>query len=89
MPKWRSVQCRQRRSQPVVPSKHWGTFVVNVLAASSIGALNEIVEFLAVILLGSEGVGDYTNTAIDLVANLIGAIVGTLFMHARREPVQP
>ena len=63
--------------------------VVNVLAASSIGALNEIVEFLAVILLGSEGVGDYTNTAIDLVANLIGAIVGTLFMHARREPVQP
>ena len=58
--------------------------VVNVLAASSLGAVNEIVEFLAVILLESDGVGGYTNTAIDLVANLFGAIVGTLIMTARR-----
>ena len=60
--------------------------VINVLAASSLGAVNEIVEFLAVILLGSEGVGGYTNTAIDLVANLLGAIVGTVYMYARQEP---
>ncbi len=59
-------------------------FVVNVLAASSIGALNEIVEFAAVVLFGAAGVGGYTNTAIDLVANLLGAILGTLFMHRRQ-----
>ena len=57
--------------------------VVTILAASSIGALNEIVEFAAVVLLGTDGVGGYTNTAIDLVANLFGAIVGTLYMYRR------
>jgi len=58
--------------------------VVTILAASSIGAVNEIIEFLAVIALGTDGVGGYTNTAIDLVANLIGAIAGTLYMYAKR-----
>ena len=57
--------------------------VVTILAASSIGAVNEVIEFLAVILLGTDGVGGYTNTAIDLVANLAGAIVGTLYRYAR------
>ncbi len=55
--------------------------VVNVLAASSLGALNEVIEFSAVVLLDSDGVGGYTNTAIDLVANLLGAIVGTFYMQ--------
>jgi len=58
--------------------------VVTILAASSIGAVNEIIEFLAVVALGTDGVGGYTNTAIDLVANLMGAIVGTLYRYARR-----
>lgn len=57
--------------------------VVTILAASSIGALNEIIEFAAVVLLDTDGVGGYTNTAIDLVANLLGAIVGTLYMYRR------
>ena len=57
--------------------------VVTILAASSIGALNEIIEFAAVVLLGTEGVGGYTNTAIDLVANLLGAVAGTLYMYRR------
>ena len=59
--------------------------VVTILAASSLGAANEIIEFLAVVLLDTDGVGGYTNTAIDLVANLLGAIAGTAFMCARRE----
>ena len=58
--------------------------VVNILAASSLGAINEIIEFLAVVLLDSQGVGGYTNTAIDLVANLLGATAGTLLMTVRR-----
>ncbi len=58
--------------------------VLTVLAASSLGALNEVIEFLAVIGLAADGVGGYTNTAIDLVANLLGAIVGTVYMHFTR-----
>lgn len=59
--------------------------VLTVLAASSVGAINEVVEFLAVVWLGATGVGDYTNTAIDLVANLAGAVVGTVYMHFSRK----
>lgn len=58
--------------------------LVTILAASSIGAANEIIEFLAVVALGTDGVGGYTNTAIDLVANLLGAIAGTLYMYAKQ-----
>lgn len=57
---------------------------VTVLASSSLGAINEIIEFLAVVLFATQGVGGYFNTAIDLVANLLGAIAGTLFMLARQ-----
>lgn len=60
--------------------------VVTVLAASSLGAINEIIEFIAVVVTGTQGVGGYTNTAIDLVANLLGAVTGTLYLQvvARR-----
>ena len=58
--------------------------IFTILAASSLGAINEVIEFIAFILLGTEGVGGYINTAIDLVANLLGAILGTLYMYARQ-----
>jgi len=54
--------------------------VLLVLAASSIGAVNEIIEFAAVVLFQADGVGGYHNTCIDLVANLLGAIVSTVYL---------
>lgn len=56
--------------------------VITILAASSLGAINEIVEFVAVIVTGTQGVGGYTNTALDLAANLLGAVAGTLLLQA-------
>lgn len=59
----------------------FGYFVV-MLAALGIGALNEIIEFGAVVFLdAAEGVGGYYNTALDLVFNSIGAIVGVLLVR--------
>ena len=55
--------------------------VITILAASSLGAINEIVEFVAVIVTGTQGVGGYTNTALDLAANLLGAVAGTLLLQ--------
>lgn len=55
-------------------------FIILVLAASSVGALNEIIEFVAVIVFEGSGVGGYYNTAIDLVANLLGSIFAVLYM---------
>jgi len=62
-------------------------FLILILAGSSIGALNEIIEFSAVILFSSNGVGGYYNTAIDLVANLLGASVGAIYLFKQKLPL--
>lgn len=56
-----------------------------VLAAMGLGVLNEIVEFAAVVALAETGVGDYYNTALDLVFNTLGALiaVGLVFLVRR------
>lgn len=53
--------------------------VFTVLAAIGIGLLNEVVEFAMVVFADAgEAVGGYYNTALDLVFNLIGAIIGAV-----------
>lgn len=58
--------------------------VILILAASSIGAVNEIIEFSAVVMFESNGVGGYYNTLIDLIANLLGAIVPTVYLYYKK-----
>lgn len=59
---------------------HWfGLFVLSVLAAMGIGALNEIVEFAAKLAAPESNVGGYYNTAVDLSVNLLGSLLGALF----------
>lgn len=68
-------------------SFHWlGIAVFSILGASGIGALNEIVEFLAKMTVPNTDVGGYYNTAVDLCVNLFGAMLGTLgaFMFWKR-----
>ncbi len=68
----------------LIEQAHKGAlFLITVLAASGIGGLNEVIEFAAVVFLGSTGVGGYTNTALDLVANLVGAMIGAGWMATR------
>jgi uncharacterized membrane protein YjdF len=57
---------------------NWYVLILIILAAEGIGAINEIIEFAAVVIAKSTGVGDYTNNALDLVFNLFGAALGTL-----------
>lgn len=63
--------------------------ITAALASMGLGVVNEIVEFLAVVVAPETGVGGYYNTALDLVFNTIGAAVaGTiLFVRSRRAPV--
>ena len=49
--------------------------VFPALAAMGLGALNEIVEFVAVLSVPETNVGGYLNTALDLVFNAAGAII--------------
>ena len=55
-----------------------------VLIGMGFGALNEIVEFAAVVAFPQTGVGGYYNTALDLVFNMLGAIIAVVFIHLRR-----
>lgn len=50
-----------------------GLAIACVLMGVGLGALNEIVEFVAVLTMPETNVGGYTNTGWDLVSNLVGA----------------
>ena len=49
-------------------------FATVVLVAAGIGALNEVMEFAAVCLFPGTNVGGYTNNALDLSFNTLGAL---------------
>ena len=67
------IQYLLRRKIDGSISRFW-LGVVSVLAATGLGALNEIVEFIAVLTVPN-GVGGYYNNSLDLVFNLIGAVI--------------
>jgi hypothetical protein len=46
------------------------------IGAMGLGAVNEVVEFLAFVTLEETGVGDVYNTGLDLCFNLLGALAG-------------
>jgi hypothetical protein len=65
------------------------TFGLMVLAATAgmgLGALNEVVEFAATLLVPETNVGGYLNTGWDLVANATGSTVAalTIWLHGAR-----
>lgn len=68
--------CWQALSPIVVGSKEYiSEIILAVLAANGLGALNEIIEFIATLVLPSTNVGGYVNTGWDLVFNLLGSFV--------------
>jgi putative membrane protein len=62
----------------------WTILVYPALGAMGLGAVNEMIEFAAVLAFPKTGVGGYYNTALDLVFNGIGA-VGAMVLVARAE----
>lgn len=57
--------------------------VVIVMGGLGMGALNEILEFVVSICVPQSGVGGYMNMSLDLCADLIGAILGLLYIRLR------
>ncbi len=49
-----------------------------VLGAMGFGALNEVIEFGATLLIPNTNVGGYVNTGWDLVSNMLGAIFAAI-----------
>lgn len=62
--------------------RHWTALsIVVTMAGLGVGALNEIVEFIATLLMPETGVGGYINTALDLVADLVGAVLAVVALR--------
>lgn len=59
----------------VDPRPTVGTSFLAFSAGLGLGALNEVVEFVAVLTIPETNVGGYENTGWDLVANAVGALV--------------
>lgn len=62
------------------------TLGLMVLAATSgmgLGALNELIEFAATLLVPETNVGGYINTGWDLVANFVGAATAAIVIRLR------
>ncbi len=65
------------------PTLSGAAAVLAVLAGLGVGAVNEIVEFFATLVLPDTNVGGYVNTGWDLVFDLAGGIVAALWLARR------
>lgn len=57
--------------------------IVLVMAGLGFGALNEIIEFVVSTIVPNSGVGGYINTSLDLCADLVGALLGLIYIRVR------
>lgn len=64
------------------------TMILCVFGGLGVGALNEMIEFIATTAHTGAHVGGYTNTGWDLVSNTIGALVGGIVIHRTRRSVE-
>jgi hypothetical protein len=46
-----------------------------------LGAMNELVEFAATLLVPETNVGGYFNTGWDLVSNLVGVVIAAVLIR--------
>ncbi len=69
------------RSYTTNPQPTFGLMVLSATAGLGFGALNEVVEFAAVLLVPETNVGGYINTGWDLVANSVGATTAACLIY--------
>lgn len=85
---WEALRAGIARFTPatVVPSP--GLALAAALIGMGLGALNEVVEFTATLVVAEHNVGGYVNTGWDLVSNTVGAVAGAALLLTRR-PTAP
>ncbi|MGJ8695787.1 MAG: DUF2238 domain-containing protein [Verrucomicrobiaceae bacterium] len=72
---WEALRAnvQSRFNRKLYPSL--GPVFLAVFGGMGLGALNEIIEFIAVLNLANTNVGGYYNTGWDLIANLVGCVI--------------
>lgn len=81
---WEGLQSilasQQNDSRRIKPTP--GMLTLCAAAALGLGAVNEIIEFAATLLVPETNVGGYENTGWDLVSNAVGAIAAAAIIAA-------
>jgi len=72
---------RLRTGSGLEPTK--GLRVAVALMGMGLGAMNEVIEFIATRVMPGTNVGGYDNTGWDLVSNMTGCIAAALIVRAR------
>ncbi len=68
----------------LLPTHKWTAIsIVVIMAGLGVGAINEIIEFAATIIMNNTGVGGYTNTLLDLVSDLVGAVIAMTVIYLK------
>ena len=78
---WHSLKSILKRTDDLQLKPTFGLLVLSSAAGAGFGALNEVVEFIAVLTIPNTNVGGYENTGWDLVANLVGASTAALMIR--------
>ena len=78
---WHCLKTSLQRGFGAQLQPTFGIMVICAAAGVGFGALNEVVEFIAVLTIPNTNVGGYINTGWDLVANLCGATVAALVIR--------
>jgi len=73
---WQAIKVKLKIKKPTL-----GVLSLCVFAGMGLGAINEIVEFIAVLTIPDTNVGGYINTGWDLVSNLFGCIVAAVLIR--------
>ena len=80
---WQGISAAiRRRGGEAVPTL--GLMVLAATSGMGLGALNELIEFAATLLVPETNVGGYLNTGWDLVANFVGAATAAIVIGLRR-----
>jgi uncharacterized membrane protein len=78
---WHSLKSILQRAGGLQLKPTFGLLVLSAAAGAGFGALNEVVEFIAVLTIPNTNVGGYENTGWDLVANLMGATTAAVMIR--------
>lgn len=76
---WQGIQKAFAR-HGIRPTPTFGLLTLCVASGMGFGAANEIVEFVATLVLPNTNVGGYENTGWDLVANFVGSLLAAILI---------
>ncbi|WP_395739608.1 hypothetical protein [Prosthecobacter sp.] len=78
---WHNLRNALRQPDGSAVRPTFGMLTLCAAGGMGFGALNEVIEFIAVLTIPNTNVGGYENTGWDLFSNLVGASIAAVFIR--------